>query len=33
MFEHKFTAIVGFLSIAITVVLILAHAIADKSVL
>ena len=33
MLEHKFTAILGFLTIAITVILIIAHAVADKSVL
>lgn len=33
MFEHKFTGIVGFLSIVVTVGLIFGHAILDKSVL
>jgi len=33
MLEHKFTALVGFLSIIVTVGLIFGHAILDKSVL
>lgn len=33
MLENKFTAILGFLMIAITVILIIAHAVADKNVL
>jgi len=33
MSEHKFTAIIGFLSIVVTVGLIFAHAVLDKSVL
>lgn len=33
MFEHKFTGIVGFLSVVVTVALILGHGILDKSIL
>ncbi len=33
MLEQKFTAILGFLAIAITVILIIAHAATGKSVL
>lgn len=33
MLEQKFTAILGFLTIAITVILIIAHVVTERSVL